>query len=286
MVVTEQRLGPAAEPTLADLGDALTAVYGTDFGVHDPSWISRFTDATRQAAAYRTRTRAARRGRRAHPPAGGRTGDRPRRAGRGQPRVEARPGRPGHLTRRPAGHLPRGTAPRHGPGAEELDGAGPPAAQRPAHRRAPRHVADLLAFDEPRAQLAGLLSGLDVRYDLGRVTRCSAAGCPTSTSSRPTARGSSSCSTTPGRCCSPRRAGHHQRLHPAVAVVAEGAEPADPGRHSARPDPADLHPQPAGHRHRPAQPPGTGSAVRGRCGARRRDRRARRQPARAACCSP
>ena len=49
VVVTEQQLGPATEPTLADLSEALTAVYGTDFGVHDPTWISRFTDATRQA---------------------------------------------------------------------------------------------------------------------------------------------------------------------------------------------------------------------------------------------
>ncbi|CAN5324965.1 hypothetical protein BH18ACT9_BH18ACT9_02610 [soil metagenome] len=46
IVVTEQRLGPATEPTLADLGEALTAVYGTDFGIHDPTWMSRFTDAT------------------------------------------------------------------------------------------------------------------------------------------------------------------------------------------------------------------------------------------------
>ena len=53
VITTEQQLGPAAEPTLADLGNALTAVYGTDFGVHSPTWISRFTDATRQAAAYR-----------------------------------------------------------------------------------------------------------------------------------------------------------------------------------------------------------------------------------------
>ena len=53
VITTEQQLGPAAEPTLADLRDALTAVYGTDFGVHSPTWISRFTDATRQAAAYR-----------------------------------------------------------------------------------------------------------------------------------------------------------------------------------------------------------------------------------------
>ena len=54
VVVTEQTVGPATEPTLADLSAALTAVYGTDFGVHDPTWISRFTDATRQAAAYRS----------------------------------------------------------------------------------------------------------------------------------------------------------------------------------------------------------------------------------------
>ncbi len=53
VVVTEQQLGPDGEPTLADLSTALTAVYGTDFGIHDPTWISRFTDMTRQAAAYR-----------------------------------------------------------------------------------------------------------------------------------------------------------------------------------------------------------------------------------------
>src|SRR5262249_55975734 len=27
--------------------------YGTDYGVHDVTWLSRFTDMTRQAAAYR-----------------------------------------------------------------------------------------------------------------------------------------------------------------------------------------------------------------------------------------
>ena len=55
LVVTEQQLGPAGEPGLRDLGEALIAVYGTDFGIHNPSWISRFTDMTRQAAAYRDR---------------------------------------------------------------------------------------------------------------------------------------------------------------------------------------------------------------------------------------
>ncbi len=53
VLVTEQRLGPATEPTLADLSRALSDVYGTDFGAHSPKSISRFSDATRQAAAYR-----------------------------------------------------------------------------------------------------------------------------------------------------------------------------------------------------------------------------------------
>ena len=42
-------------PTLGDLSGALVVVYGTDYGIHSPTWISRFTDTTRQAAAYRDR---------------------------------------------------------------------------------------------------------------------------------------------------------------------------------------------------------------------------------------
>jgi 2-polyprenyl-6-methoxyphenol hydroxylase-like FAD-dependent oxidoreductase len=53
VMVTEQHVGPAAEPTLRDLREALIAVCGTDYGIHSPTWISRFTDVTRQAAAYR-----------------------------------------------------------------------------------------------------------------------------------------------------------------------------------------------------------------------------------------
>jgi len=41
------------EPTLDDLRAALIGVYGTDFGVHDVTWISRFSDAARQAVSYR-----------------------------------------------------------------------------------------------------------------------------------------------------------------------------------------------------------------------------------------
>ena len=42
------------EPTLEDLRAALIRVDGTDHGAHDPRFISRFTDMTRQAVAYRS----------------------------------------------------------------------------------------------------------------------------------------------------------------------------------------------------------------------------------------
>jgi len=44
VLVTEQHVGPTTEPTLRDLSGALIAVYGTDYGIHSPTWISRFTD--------------------------------------------------------------------------------------------------------------------------------------------------------------------------------------------------------------------------------------------------
>ena len=60
VMVPEQHPGPAgpedpraSEPTLRDLSSALIKVCGTDYGVHSPTFISRFTDMARQAAAYR-----------------------------------------------------------------------------------------------------------------------------------------------------------------------------------------------------------------------------------------
>jgi 3-(3-hydroxy-phenyl)propionate hydroxylase len=53
IVVPEARLEAGDEPTLDELRDALFTVYGTDFKIHSPTWISRFTDATRQADSYR-----------------------------------------------------------------------------------------------------------------------------------------------------------------------------------------------------------------------------------------
>ncbi|WP_027566638.1 FAD-dependent monooxygenase [Bradyrhizobium sp. URHA0013] len=53
VVVTEATLDRTGAPGPRDLSEALVAVYGTDFGLHNPSWISRFTDAARQAVSYR-----------------------------------------------------------------------------------------------------------------------------------------------------------------------------------------------------------------------------------------
>jgi 3-(3-hydroxy-phenyl)propionate hydroxylase len=55
IVLTERHVGSISEPTLADVSAALIAVYGTDYGIHSPTWLSRFTDMARQAAAYRDR---------------------------------------------------------------------------------------------------------------------------------------------------------------------------------------------------------------------------------------
>src|SRR5919106_4251162 len=55
VMVTEEHVGPTTEPTLRDLSEALIGVYGTDYGIHSPTFLSRFTDMTRQAADYRDR---------------------------------------------------------------------------------------------------------------------------------------------------------------------------------------------------------------------------------------
>jgi len=52
-MVTEMEVGPASDPTLDDLRRALVTACGTDHGAHSPTWISRFSDATRQAETYR-----------------------------------------------------------------------------------------------------------------------------------------------------------------------------------------------------------------------------------------
>ena len=53
VMLTEKTVEHDGEPSFDDLRARLVEIYGTDFGVHSPIWISRFTDAARQAAQYR-----------------------------------------------------------------------------------------------------------------------------------------------------------------------------------------------------------------------------------------
>ena len=72
ILVTEKEVGDKGEPTLRTLSEALVTVYGTDYGVHSPVWLSRFTDMTRQAAAYREKhVLLAGDAAHVHPPVGG-----------------------------------------------------------------------------------------------------------------------------------------------------------------------------------------------------------------------
>jgi 3-(3-hydroxy-phenyl)propionate hydroxylase len=165
IVVTERLLGPASEPTLADLSSALTDVYGTDFGLHDPSWVSRFTDATLQAADYRRgRVLVAGDAAHIHPPTGGQG------IGLG---VQDAVNLGWKLAR-----VTQGTAPdslldtyfaeRHPATARVLSNVMTQAFLQKGDERTEAvkaTFAEVLSSEPPRTQLAGLLSGLDVDYD-------------------------------------------------------------------------------------------------------------------------
>jgi hypothetical protein len=167
VVVTEQQLGPDTEPTLADLSKALTAVYGTDFGVHRPTWISRFTDATRQAATYRSgRVLLAGDAAHIHAPSGGQG------IGLGIQDAVNLGWKLAQVVKAisPDSLLDTYHAERHPAGARALKHTMAQSVVQRADARITALtdlVSDLLAIDEARKRLAGRISGLDVRYDLG-----------------------------------------------------------------------------------------------------------------------
>lgn len=167
VVVGEREVGPATEPTLTDLSAALTAVFGTDFGVHDPTWISRFTDATRQAEAYRSgRVLLAGDAAHVHFPAGGQG------IGLGvQDAVNLgwKLAQVVHGTS-PDSLLDTYQAERHPAGARVLRHTMAQTGIQGGNTRIEalrEMVGGLLKFDEPRRHVAGLLSGLDIHHDLG-----------------------------------------------------------------------------------------------------------------------
>jgi 2-polyprenyl-6-methoxyphenol hydroxylase-like FAD-dependent oxidoreductase len=167
VMVTEPRLGRTDEPTLQDLSAALVAVYGTDYGVHSPTSISRFTDMARQAASYRAgRVLLAGDAAHVHYPVGGQ--------GLNIGVQDAV-----NLGWKLA-QVVKGTSPeklldtyhaeRHPVAARVLRTTMAQVALLRTDDRtnALRDVmSDLLSMEEPRKRIAAMMSGLDIQYDLG-----------------------------------------------------------------------------------------------------------------------
>jgi 3-(3-hydroxy-phenyl)propionate hydroxylase len=166
-VLVESQVGAASEPTLRDVSAALIAVYGTDFGVRNPAWISRFTDMTRQAAAYRDR-RVLLAGDAAHihAPMGGQG------LNVGVQDAVNLGWKLAQVVKRtsPDTLLDTYHAERHPVAARVLKNTMAQAALRRPDDRSKalgEYVSEFLNMNEPRRRLAGEISGLDIRYDLG-----------------------------------------------------------------------------------------------------------------------
>jgi 2-polyprenyl-6-methoxyphenol hydroxylase-like FAD-dependent oxidoreductase len=167
VMVPERHPGSTGEPTLDDLREALIAVCGTDYGVHDATWISRFTDMARQAETYRDRrVLLAGDAAHVHSPVGGQG------LNLG---VQDAVNLGWKLAQVVKGTLPDSPldtyhAERHPVGARVLRNTRAQVAllRTDDHAVALREVvAELLASEEPRKQFAGMMSGLDIRYDFG-----------------------------------------------------------------------------------------------------------------------
>ncbi|HEX4493542.1 MAG TPA: FAD-dependent monooxygenase [Acidimicrobiia bacterium] len=167
VVLKEKRVEHDADPTLPDLRVALVAAYGTDFRVHSPTWISRFTDLTRQAASYRRdRVLLAGDAAHVHPPQGGQglnVGVQDA-VNLGWKLAQVIDGAASDAL------LDTYHAERHPVGARVLQSTmamiaiGTPDDRHDALRAV---LGEVLGLDEPRRHLAGMLSGLDIHYDLG-----------------------------------------------------------------------------------------------------------------------
>jgi 2-polyprenyl-6-methoxyphenol hydroxylase-like FAD-dependent oxidoreductase len=167
VMVTEQHVGPRTEPTLRDLSEALIAVWGTDYGIHSPTWISRFTDMTRQAASYhKGRVLLAGDAAHVHSPVGGQGL---------QIGVQDAVNLGWKLAQVVKGRSPESLldtyhAERYPVAARVLRNTmASVALHRPDERtKALRDTfVELLQMDAPRKRFAAMMSGLDIHYDLG-----------------------------------------------------------------------------------------------------------------------
>jgi 3-(3-hydroxy-phenyl)propionate hydroxylase len=167
VVLTEPQLRLDSEPTLRDVREALFAVYGTDYGIHSPTWISRFTDVTRQAAAYRDRrVLLAGDAAHVHPPMGGQG------LNIGAQDAVNLGWKLGQVVKRtsPESLLDTYHVERHPVAARVLQNTMAQVALRRTDDRTKAlgdTMTELLSMDEPRRRIAGMLSGLDIHYDLG-----------------------------------------------------------------------------------------------------------------------
>jgi 2-polyprenyl-6-methoxyphenol hydroxylase-like FAD-dependent oxidoreductase len=167
VVLVEPQVGKGDEPTLVDLRDALIAVYGTDFGVSNPVWLSRFTDMARQAASYRDgRVFLAGDAAHVHIPAGGQG------LGTGVQDAVNLGWKLAQVVKgtSPESLLDTYQAERRLVGARvlRLTMAATALGRGDDRTEALREtMTDLLRMEEPRKRLAGMLSGLDIHYDLG-----------------------------------------------------------------------------------------------------------------------
>ena len=167
VLMTEQHLDCTGEPALRDLSEALITVYGTDYGIHSPVWISRFTDMARQAASYcERRVLLAGDAAHVHHPSGGQG------LNIGLQDAVNLGWKLAQVVKgiSPESLLDTYHAERHPVAARVLRNT---MAQVALLRRNDRIkalidiISELLSMDEPRKRFAAMLSGLDIRYDLG-----------------------------------------------------------------------------------------------------------------------
>ena len=167
VLLTEREVDHAGEPSLDDLREGLVAVYGTDYGLRRASWISRFTDMTRQAASYRRgRVLLAGDAAHIHPPQGGQGM---------QTGVQDAVNLGWKLAQvvkeiSPESLLETYHAERHPVGARvQRNTMAQVALSKPddRHQALLDTMTELLSMDEPRTRIAAELCGLDIHYDLG-----------------------------------------------------------------------------------------------------------------------